>query len=336
MPILDTKQQRAAIVVMLLGVGIVFALMPYVTGLVGGIVFYVIFAPVNRELRRHLPPSAAAGIVLALVVLLLVMPSVPLAGAIISQAHDLATGVVQSPILARVSEFRIGPYNVGARLAGLGQEVLSWLGTSAFSLIGTATRLVLNLTIALFGLYFLCVRPTETWELVRPYIPFSEHNAERLRKRFQDVTTSTLIGTGLTAVIQGVFVAVGFWVTGLPNAVFWGVLTVVFAILPVLGSGIIWAPGAATLALSHRWGAAIGLTVWGIVVVSNVDTVIRPMVFRRWAQIHPFVTLVGALGGIRYFGILGLLIGPLALSYFFELIRMYREEYLNERGMAVP
>ena len=80
---------------------------------------------------------------------------------------------------------------------------------------------------------------------------------------------------------------------------------------------------------------AIGLALWGVLIVSNVDTVIRPMVFRRWAQIHPFVTLVGALGGVRYFGILGLLIGPLALSYFFELIQMYREEYLNE-GLTAP
>jgi len=68
--------------------------------------------------------------------------------------------------------------------------------------------------------------------------------------------------------------------------------------------------------------------VWGAIVVGNVDYVIRPMVFRRWANIHPLVTLIGALAGVPYFGILGLLIGPLALSYFFELIRMYREEYL--------
>jgi len=66
-----------------------------------------------------------------------------------------------------------------------------------------------------------------------------------------------------------------------------------------------------------------------IVVVGNVDYVIRPMVFRRWAHIHPLVTLVGALAGVPYFGLLGLLIGPLALSYLFELIKMYREEYLS-------
>ena len=335
MPFLDSKQQRAAILILLLGVGIAFSLSPYVTGLIGAIVFYVTFAPLNNEFRRHMRPTFAAGLVVAIVLLVLVLPSIPLAGAIISQAQDLASGVVKSPILARVSELRIGHYDVGSQIAALGQQVLSWLGTSAFSLIGTATRLVLNMTIALFGLYFLCVKPNETWDFVRPYIPFSVENTERLRKRFRDVTTSTLIGTGLTALIQGFLVGIGFWVCGLPNAIFWGVLTVVFAILPVVGSGVIWVPGAAVLALNHRWGWAIGLAAWGVVVVGNVDTVIRPIVFRRWAQIHPYVTLVGALGGVRYFGILGLLIGPLALSYFFELIQMYREEYLNE-GLTAP
>jgi len=97
---------------------------------------------------------------------------------------------------------------------------------------------------------------------------------------------------------------------------------------------VIWAPGALALGLSGRWGAATAMAIWGAVIVANVDNIIRPMVYRRWAQIHPFVTLVGALAGIQYFGILGLLIGPLAMSYFFELIRMYREEYLVNSATA--
>src|SRR2546430_9866258 len=88
-----------------------------------------------------------------------------------------------------------------------------------------------------------------TWEAVRPYIPFSAKNAEKLRQRFRDVTTSTIIGTGLTAAVQGLLVGVGFWIVHLPNAVFWGVVTMVFAILPVVGSGLVWGPGAIALLL---------------------------------------------------------------------------------------
>jgi predicted PurR-regulated permease PerM len=112
--------------------------------------------------------------------------------------------------------------------------------------------------------------------------------------------------------------------------VFWGVVTIIVAILPIVGSGLVWGPGAASLALQGRYGWAIALVVWGILVVGNVDNVIRPYVFRRWARIHPFITVIGAFAGINWFGLLGLLIGPLAISYFFELIRMYRAEYLEE------
>jgi predicted PurR-regulated permease PerM len=97
---------------------------------------------------------------------------------------------------------------------------------------------------------------------------------------------------------------------------------------------LVWGPGVLALAIEGKYGMAIGLAIWGVLVVGNVDNIIRPMVFRRWAQIHPFITIIGAFAGINYFGLLGLIIGPLAISYFFELIRMCREEYLQEEEAA--
>jgi predicted PurR-regulated permease PerM len=325
----DTNHQRAALVILFLGVALAIALAPYATGLLGIPVLYVIFAPVHRWLAKRMNPHLAAALVVLLGIFLVVVPGASFAGLIVSEAQQIATGVIQSPILGRLAQLRIGRTELGPELASLGRGIVGWLGSGAFSLVGTATRLALNLTTAFFGLYYLLLRPGDTWTAVRPYIPFSTLNADKLRQRFEDVTISTLIGTGLTAIIQGALVAVGFAVTGLPNAVFWGVVTVMFAILPVVGSGLVWGPGVLALVLDGRWGAAFGLALWGLFAVGSVDYVIRPIVFRRWAQIHPIVTLVGALAGVPYFGILGLLIGPLALSYFFELIRMYREEYLG-------
>ncbi|MGH7671471.1 MAG: AI-2E family transporter [Gemmatimonadales bacterium] len=328
MPFLDTNHQRAALVILLLGSALVVALTPYGTGLVGIPVLYVIFAPVHDWLARRVKPALAGGLVVALGLFLIVVPGASFAGVIVTEAQQIATGVIQSPILGRLAQLRIGGTDLGPELADLGRRIIGWLGSGAFSLVGTATRLALNLTIAFFGLYYLLLRPRETWAAVRPYIPFSAANADKLRQRFRDVTISTLIGTGVTAAIQGTLVAIGFAVTGLPNAVFWGVVTVLFAILPVLGSGLVWGPGVLALVLDGRYGAAAALAIWGVIAIGSVDYVIRPIVFRRWAQIHPIVTLVGAMAGVPYFGILGLLIGPLALSYFFELIRMYRDEYL--------
>jgi len=328
MPLLDTRRERAAILLVVLGIGIIVALTPYATGLMGIPVLFVIFQPVHAWLSRYARPRLAASLVVALVLFLIVVPGIGFAGMVVSQAQDIAGGVMQGPILGRLSQLHVGEINLGPRLAELGSKIVSYIGSTAFGLLGTATRLALNLTISLFGLFYLFVRPAGTWEAIQPYIPFSAANTEKLRVRFGDVTVSTVIGTGLTAAIQGALVGLGFWAAGLANAPFWGVVTMVFAILPVVGSGLVWGPGAITLALDNRWGAGIALAVWGLVVVGNADFVIRPMVFRRWAHIHPLITLVGALGGAPYLGILGLLIGPLAVSYFFELIKMYREEYL--------
>lgn len=328
MAILDTAHQRAALLVLLLGTALIVGLAPYATGLIGIPVLFVIFQPLHAWLARRTRPAIAAALVVAVGLFLVVVPGVSIVGLIVAQAQEMASGVIQSPILGRLSEIHIGQFALGPQLAELGRKVIAWLGTSAFSLVGTATRLALNLTIAFFGLYYLLLS-SNAWDGIRPYIPFSTANTEKLVKRFRDVTVSTIIGTGVTSFLQGALVAAGFWVTGLPNAIFWGVVTMMFAILPVVGSGLVWAPGVLALVLQQDYGRAVGLGLWGAIVVGNVDNLIRPIVFRRWAQIHPLVTLVGAFAGVGYFGILGLLIGPLAVSYFFELIRMYREEYLT-------
>jgi len=331
MSFLDTKQQRASWVILVLGIGLALALWPFFTGLVGAPVLYIVFAPVHRELARRIPSRFAAGITLLLAMLIILVPGVGFVGLLAGEAQDMARGVIRSPLLERVRELNIAGYDIGAQIEQLGSRLVSFVGASLLGIAGTATRLLLQLTVAFFGLYYLLVSADDVWRLMAPFIPFSEANAEALRQRFKDVTTSTLIGTGVTAVVQGTFVALGFWVTGLPNAAFWGVLTVVLSILPVVGSGLVWAPGVAVLAFEHRYGWAVALTLWGIVAVGQVDNLIRPWVFRRYASIHPFVTIIGAMAGISYFGLLGLLIGPLAISYFFELIRMYRQEYLEGR-----
>lgn len=334
MPFLDSKRNRAAFLIFVLGIALVWTLWPFSTGLIGAPVLYVVFAPVFRWLSARMRPGLAAGLVVLLGVILVLGPGVSLVGVIAGEAQDMASGVIQSPLLTRLRELKIGPYDVGAQIEALGSRLVSFIGSSALGLIGTATRLGIQLTIMFFGLFYLLLAPGTAWRQLQPFVPFSRRNTEILRQRFRDVTISTLVGTGLTATVQGLLVGLAFWIVGIPNAVFWGVVTVVLAILPVVGSGLVWGPGALSLALGGSYGRAIGLALWGVVVVGNVDNVIRPMVFRRWAQIHPFITIIGAFAGIQYFGLLGLLIGPLAISYFFELIRMYRAEYLDDEEAA--
>jgi len=327
MPFLDSNHQRAAILITLLGVVVAIALAPYANGLLGAPVLYVLLHPVHQLMARRMPAPLAAVVVIVLTLLLVVVPGAWLVGLLVGQAQDMARSVLQSPLLDRLSTIQIGTFALGPQLARVGEQIISWLGGNALGLIGTATRFVLNLTFSLFALYYLLLYPDRIWEGVEPYIPFSRENTRLLQARFRDVTASTVIGTGVTALLQGGLLGIGFALFGLANPVFWGVVTAVFAILPLVGSALIWGPAVIAMLIEGRTGAALGLGLWSAVLVINVDNVIRPIIYNKYARIHPLVTLVGAVAGVSYLGLLGLLIGPLALSYFFEIIGMYRREY---------
>jgi predicted PurR-regulated permease PerM len=330
MAFLDSKHQRAAFLVVALGAVIVWSLTGYGTGIIGIPVLAVLFAPMHGWLVRHGAPSAFAAIVVTLLgAVLLIVPGVFVAGLLINEAQQVTQDVLQSPVLERFQALQIRGIPIGPRLAEVGSQIVAAIGASAFGLVGTATRLTLNLTISFFGLYYVLKHPGDVWLDARPYIPFSRENTEKLGKRFKDVTVSTVVGTGVVAAIQGTLVGLAFWVAGLPNGLFWGVVTMALAILPVVGSGLVWGPAAVVLLMQGRTAAGVLLIVWGAVVVGGIDNFIRPLIYRRFSAIHPLITLIGAIGGVAKFGLLGLLIGPLALSYFFELISMYREEYLE-------
>ena len=215
MPFLDTKRQRAATVILVLGIGLAYALWPFATGLMGALVLYVVFAPVHRWLAKRISSAFAAGIVVLVAIVLVVGPGISFVGLVANEAQDMASGIIRSPLLGRLRELRVGTYDVGAQLESVGSQIISWLGGSALSVVGTATRIGIQLTITFFGLFYMLIAPEGAWSGVRPFIPFSQASAEILRARFRDVTVSTIVGTGLTAVVQGVLVGMAFWAADL-------------------------------------------------------------------------------------------------------------------------
>ena len=328
MAFLDTDKQRAAAIIMLLAIGVFIALLPYATGLIGAPVLYVLFASWHRWLSSKIGIKTAAVIVIICAFLLIVLPGVWLIGMLVGQAQSTANSLINSPLLARLGTLRIGRFELGPELADIGRSLINWMGTNALGFIGSATHFTLNLLLSFFGLYYLLVSSGKGWDSFRDYVPFSRKNAEELRERFRSVTLATVVGTGVTAMISGILIAFGFWVTGLSNPVFWGVITVIFAILPVVGSGVVWIPGTISLFVEGKVVGAIVLAAIGI-VAGQIGTPIHSYVVGKYSRTHPMITLVGAIAGISYFGLLGILIGPLTLSYFFEMLRMYREEYVT-------
>lgn len=327
MTFLREPRDRAGFLILVLGAAVLLAIAPFASGLLGAGVLYVIFVKPYRRLSRTINPGLAAALTLTVALVVIALPLGWLIGVVIAQAPDALKGLQSSEVFARVGQFRIGNLEVGAELAKASGTIASWLSARLFSFVGSATSAVLNLVIAFFGLYYMLRSHGETWPAIRRYIPFSSRTADALRDRFFSVTEATLLGTMLIAVIQGSLVGTGFWLVDLPDPFFWGTATAIASILPVLGTSLVWLPAVLVLIVQDRYGAAITMLVIGAGIASNIDNLIRPLVYRRVSHIHPMITLVGAFAGVKAFGLLGVLLGPLAIAYLFALIAFYREEY---------
>jgi predicted PurR-regulated permease PerM len=336
MTLIIGRQQRAGLLIFILGAGLIWATWPYFSGLLGAPVLYVIFGSLHRRLARKIGAPGGAIVVIIIAFLVIFLPVIGAVGLLANEAQDWASVVKNSELLGRLSTLQVGDIKVGEQLSKLSSSAVSWLGGNALGVLGTGAKLLVQFTLTFFGLYYVLVQPEESRKLLESFIPFSQENRERLIEAFRNVTVSMLIGTFLTAALQGTALGLGFWALGLPSPAFWGVVTVIFAVLPLVGSGMIWGPAAAYLAFQGRPLAAAALVAGGVLIVGNIDTLVRPFVFQRYAKMHPFVTVIGAFAFVPIVGILGLLVGPLAISYFFELVRMYRGEYLQEPAISVP
>lgn len=306
------------------------ALVPWTSGLIGALVLATCIAPLHRRFARVVPPQWSAALLSLGVVFLIVVAGSWLVATTVGEATDALRALQASDMLGRLSRARFGGLDLARQVEGAGASLLGWLSGQALSLFGSATRATLNLAIAVFGLYYLLLDGLGIGRRAAALLGIEPAMAQLLHDRFIAVTDALLLGTLLTAATQGLLVGLGFYAVGLHGPVLWGVITACVSVLPVFGSAIVWVPGVLVLALDQRFGAATFLAVLGAAVVANVDNVVRLVAFRRISGIHPMLTLVGAFAGVGLFGIAGVLIGPLVLSYFFELLR------LHEASLASP
>ncbi len=325
-----TRRAAAAATVGILGLGIVIAVMPFLLGLLGAPILAVTFAPLHQWLRCRFGLRTSAWIVVIAGILAIFIPAVAITALLVSEMPAVLEGPGTWKLVDAIGHLRVGPFAVGEQAARIGSELASWLSRQTFNLIGDLTFVVVNLLIAFLGLYFLLVMRDEPWEVLIRHLPFSAAAIDRLRVRFSDVTRATVLGIGATALLQALIVGAGFALVGLGHPVLWGVVCGVASVLPILGSSLVWMPGVIVLLVDGEYSAAVTLGLIGFVVASNVDNIVRPIIFRRVSNIHPLITVIGAFAGMRYFGLLGVLLGPLALVYFTELVQAFEREYTPE------
>ena len=302
--------------------------------------------PVHRWLARMLGGRSALSAVLLTIATLIVLigPLTALGAAFAKQVADLARYVQQYVVEnkpATPSDLASLPFlgpaldwlqeNAGISLA----QVQSWalegaqatlkglagLGRAAFlGALGT----IVGFALMMFILFF-AIRDGRRWmETARDLIPMSAPERARLFEHLASVTRAMIYGTGVTALVQGALVAIGFAIVGLPSPVVFGVLAALAALVPMVGTPAVWVPALIVLALQGRWGAALFMGLWGGFVIT-IDNFLRPWLVSGRAQIGALTVFIGVLGGVAAFGPIGILFGPLVLALAIALMRFSLE-----------
>ncbi len=193
-------------------------------------------------------------------------------------------------------------------------------------LSGTATILA-NLLMMFFLLYFLLIGGREMEKNLNRIIPLKPKNIDTLAGETKMMVKANALGIPIICVVQGIFAALGYWIFGMEDWAMWGFITGVFAFFPLVGTMIIWVPITIYLfSQGHTW-PAIGLGIYSIVVTGNVDYVARISFMKRIGDVHPLITVLGVIVGLNLFGFVGLIFGPLLISYFLILTKIYVNEF---------
>ena len=192
------------------------------------------------------------------------------------------------------------------------------------SLLGTIVGIGMQLMITMMCLFFFLRDRPAVMKGVRSLLPLSRHEADRILKRIDDTIHATIFGSLTVAFVQGCMGGFIFWMLGLPSPLFWGAIMGLLAVVPVLGTFVIWAPTAAWLAVNGDWGKAITLVAWGAIAIGLIDNLLYPFLVGNRMRFHTLLVFFSIVGGLSVFGAAGIILGPVLLAVADGLLQVWR------------
>jgi predicted PurR-regulated permease PerM len=255
------------------------------------------------------------------------VPGAWIAVVAIHQIPDALTSVHRGAATMRAVSTPFGSVNADTLVARIAPSSFNWLATAIGPAAGNAAHGVLNLSIALLGLYFLLISGDAAWSAVRRRLPFSAGGSDELRTVFGDVTRATVLGAILSAALQGLSIGVGLRLIGNDAPAFWGIVGGFTTLVPVVGNALVWVPAVVVQLIRGDYTAAIIMITLGKLIPSLLDRLTRARISRRLGNTHPMITLLGVLAGVRLIGAAGVLAGPALLRCSFTLVDLYEREY---------
>jgi len=319
--VLKDKRLIAFIVLLILFAFIFYACLPFINAFFGALIIFVIFNPLNRRLKKKFSKPLSAWIIIFLSSIIVIAPLYFLIQEIINQLGRLPEAIGSINAFENI-------FNLNLQIDTIIAQIIPIIQTSFSSVLSNTISIATNFIIFYFLVYYLLKEGDEFIEKIKKVLPFNHNNKNKVVQKFIDVTKATIIGSLLIAILQGAMLWFGFYMLGIPGALFWGLVTAILSFVPIIGSPIIWLPASIILFVGGSIWQGVVLIIWGI-IISSVDNVVRPITNKKFGQIHPLVSVIGIFIGITQFGFLGIFIGPLIIAYFLLLWGIYKEEYLH-------
>src|SRR5215475_6204276 len=316
---------------------------PFFKPLLLGALLTGLFHPLYRWITRLLGGRASLGAALTLLVLLVLVlgPVSAFLGIVLQQALTMSDQAIPwlSQHLGAASTFNVNEWVVQrfpalARYMPSQDQLLEQVGTAAKTagtfLVGFASRMtattaafLLNLFVMLYAMFFFFRDGHKILERIFYYLPLSDEDETRMLARFTSITRATVKGTLVIGVIQGALAGVAFWVAGIDGAALWGTVMTILSIIPGIGAPLVWVPVVIFLFLTGQYLTANLLAAWCAAVVGTVDNFLRPVLVGRDAKMPDLLILIGTLGGLFLFGLIGFIVGPIVCGLFLTVWDIY-------------
>ncbi|MCR8561535.1 AI-2E family transporter [Mucilaginibacter sp. BJC16-A38] len=333
MSIFNYKQRNNIILtaIIILGCFLVYALSGLFSSILGAIVLFTIFRPLYLILveKKGWNKTLVTVMIIFTSLVVIILPLMSLSimvvgkiGSINKESFNLQEWVT------KIDDY--AGYNFNQ--PHLAENTLQKLGAYATelfpSILGSAAQIIITLLVMYFLLYFMFTQMREFETGLLKYAPFREQHAVKFAVALRNSTYSNVLGQGIIALTQGTLLANGFWIFGIPDPIFWGVIGTFISFLPVVGAPTLTIPAGIILIAGGHSVKGILLMAYGLLFIGNIDNVLRMIINKRVGNTHPIISIIGVFIGIPLFGILGLVFGPLLLSYFLLLLEIYETNRL--------
>lgn len=326
------KRVLAATFIIIIGILIFYGLRPYINYFLGAFILFILFKPSYSYLTKKLNwnKRVTAFFVIFVIVLIVVIPLTIVTALVFNEAKQILLNedLIENSI-DFINEF-FPEMNLKEKLVEKFADLSDTMAVLLLDIFKGAGSQIIGLVILFFVLYYLFVTDDKKIkEMLISIFPFSKKNSKRLLEELERITYTTIIATGVIALIQSLFLVVSFLLAGISGAFLWGFVAFVLSFLPVIGPPILWVPAALYMLYQGSYVGAGIILLFGIISM-NIDNLLRPIIQEKIGKMHPLVSLLGIFLGINLFGLIGIVIGPLLLSYFILSIKMFKEENYEE------